>query len=290
MALSSYPTTKILVLAGNRQQFEEYVYTHFPPLNTLPYGSDPYEAFVYGDSRKCMLGIDFDEVITTGTFWERQDASDLYNYAQSTKSMKTGKNLDLELLNQAMAAMQNSAQKAFYSSGASVIGNGAVRSALTHGTTGVFSDKPTNNLESAKDALERVKKNSPNVVSGPKPLNPSAINGTSNIARAKDALKQIDRGIKVERYEKAKKSFREMHIAKASIPKYSAYPRPEALGDISIDYISIDYGTGDIMVRTSTDPKKNPVRIRGSTIKSIIMDEYGKFKKVDKSKSNKEII
>lgn len=65
--------TKIIVLAGSREQFEMYLGEN---------GLTDSEA-VYGHSADRIQGIHASKVVVIGTFWERKDASHLKEIADS---------------------------------------------------------------------------------------------------------------------------------------------------------------------------------------------------------------
>lgn len=60
-----------IVLAGNREQYENYV------IDTAV--SFPGKRFVYGFNAYKILGSQAEEVVTTGTFWQRHDARKLFD-------------------------------------------------------------------------------------------------------------------------------------------------------------------------------------------------------------------
>ena len=62
-----------IVLAGNYNEFRQFLYENG--------GTD--SEYRYGGRPELMLGIEVSEVITYGTFWERQDSGDLYETAMS---------------------------------------------------------------------------------------------------------------------------------------------------------------------------------------------------------------
>ena len=64
---------KIIVLAGSRQQFEDYLDKN---------GLTDSEA-IYGYEPERLMGIEAREVITIGTFFERKDAVQLLELAES---------------------------------------------------------------------------------------------------------------------------------------------------------------------------------------------------------------
>lgn len=64
---------KIIILAGNRQQFEDYLEDNGLTDSQAVYGYEPDR----------MLGIEISRVEIIGTFWERKDAVDLHNFALS---------------------------------------------------------------------------------------------------------------------------------------------------------------------------------------------------------------
>ena len=64
---------KIIVLAGNRKQFEDY----------LDDNSMTDSQAVYGWSPEILHGIQADRVEIVGTFWGREDAYELRRLAES---------------------------------------------------------------------------------------------------------------------------------------------------------------------------------------------------------------
>jgi len=64
---------KIIVLAGSRQQFKDYLARN---------GLTDSQA-VYGYEENILRGFEAEKVEAVGTFWERDDAVDLYEIAQS---------------------------------------------------------------------------------------------------------------------------------------------------------------------------------------------------------------
>ena len=65
----------VIVLAGNYRQYLDYVRAHGAV-------SARDRGFAYGERDK-MCGIEASEVVVTGTFWERADAGDAYEFANS---------------------------------------------------------------------------------------------------------------------------------------------------------------------------------------------------------------
>ena len=63
----------VIVLAGTHLEFERYRGTQF----------NPGIKFVYGDHPCRLAGFRADALDTVGTFWERSDANDLYDFAKS---------------------------------------------------------------------------------------------------------------------------------------------------------------------------------------------------------------
>ena len=64
---------KIIILAGNFEQFKNYVDSQ----------DRNHQDFVYCSSIEAILGIDAEKIITVGTFWNRQDAGKLKDFADS---------------------------------------------------------------------------------------------------------------------------------------------------------------------------------------------------------------
>lgn len=64
---------KIIVLAGNREQFEKYLNDN---------GMTDSEA-VYGYEPRVIYGLIAERVDIIGTFWERKDAEELQDLAYS---------------------------------------------------------------------------------------------------------------------------------------------------------------------------------------------------------------
>lgn len=64
---------KIIVLAGTREQFENFLNDN---------GITDSEA-IYGFSPDVLLQTRAQRIETTGTFWERKDAGKLYELAQT---------------------------------------------------------------------------------------------------------------------------------------------------------------------------------------------------------------
>ena len=64
---------KIIVLAGNREQFEDYLNKN---------GLTDSEA-IYAFEPNRILGIEASKIEVVGTFWDRKDADKLYNLAWS---------------------------------------------------------------------------------------------------------------------------------------------------------------------------------------------------------------
>lgn len=62
---------KIIILAGNRQQFEDYLEDNGLTDSQAVYGYEPDR----------ILGIEASWVEVIGTFWERKDAVELRNLA-----------------------------------------------------------------------------------------------------------------------------------------------------------------------------------------------------------------
>ena len=67
----------IFVLAGNKREFEEFCYKGNPE---FPKGKN---TAVYASSITQMFGYRVDSFLTIGTFWERSDASQLFECAKS---------------------------------------------------------------------------------------------------------------------------------------------------------------------------------------------------------------
>ena len=64
---------KIIVLAGSRQEFEDY-------LDELGL---TYSDALYGYDARSLMGQEFSRVEVVGTFWERNDAGKLKDLAES---------------------------------------------------------------------------------------------------------------------------------------------------------------------------------------------------------------
>ena len=69
---------KKIILAGSRQQFEDYLDRN---------GLTDSEA-VYGFEPQIIYGIEASSVEVVGTFWERRDAGKLYELANSRIKQK----------------------------------------------------------------------------------------------------------------------------------------------------------------------------------------------------------
>ena len=67
------PNKKIIVLAGSREQFERYLDEKGLTDSEAVYGYEPY----------VLMGIEAKEVVTFGTFYERNDAIKLEELAKS---------------------------------------------------------------------------------------------------------------------------------------------------------------------------------------------------------------
>lgn len=65
---------KIAVLAGNREQFENF-------MRQKDIG-EPAE-YVYADRMEKLICNRFDDYKTIGTFWDRKDANELYDEVKS---------------------------------------------------------------------------------------------------------------------------------------------------------------------------------------------------------------
>lgn len=65
--------SKIIVLAGNREQFERYLSEQGLTDSEAVYGYEPHS----------ILGIRANKVVEIGTFWETKNANKLWTLAQS---------------------------------------------------------------------------------------------------------------------------------------------------------------------------------------------------------------
>ncbi len=71
--MNSIEKNKIIVLAGNRQEFERYLDKN---------GMTDTEA-IYGCEPQRICGYRAERVVIVGTFWERKDAGKLKDLADS---------------------------------------------------------------------------------------------------------------------------------------------------------------------------------------------------------------
>ena len=74
---------KVLVLAGNYEQYRQWLRDNNHHSKVAVYGADAEQIF----------GIEVSKVVTTGTFWERNGASELYALAklrERTESLAVG--------------------------------------------------------------------------------------------------------------------------------------------------------------------------------------------------------
>lgn len=69
----------IILLAGNRSQYDYWMQHTFMPGKCV----------IFADRPEKIRGIRADEIIITGTFWERFDAMELYNLASSRMNNKS---------------------------------------------------------------------------------------------------------------------------------------------------------------------------------------------------------
>lgn len=70
----------IVILAGNYREFSEYVFSHEHELR----GYTP----IYGDARS-MAGTRYSEFLVVGTFWDRSDANEAYEFAKARETPNT---------------------------------------------------------------------------------------------------------------------------------------------------------------------------------------------------------
>ena len=61
-----------IILAGNFREFQNYARSHHPHPN-----------LVYGNGVEALAGIEAEDIEVVGTFWEREDAGELYDVAKS---------------------------------------------------------------------------------------------------------------------------------------------------------------------------------------------------------------
>ena len=64
---------KVLILAGNREQYEQWLADN---------GRTRQTAFYCYDKER-IIGVEVSSVLTIGTFWERKDAYELFQLAQT---------------------------------------------------------------------------------------------------------------------------------------------------------------------------------------------------------------
>lgn len=64
---------RVVVLAGNREQFETYLVSE----------GLTDSGVVYGDGPESVMGRHFSSIVVIGTFWGRKDADKLYDLAQT---------------------------------------------------------------------------------------------------------------------------------------------------------------------------------------------------------------
>ena len=65
---------KVIVLAGNFEQFQRYI-------SNL--SLEERYRIIYGSNMEKMMGVEADKIETIGTFWELPNASKIYEFAQT---------------------------------------------------------------------------------------------------------------------------------------------------------------------------------------------------------------
>lgn len=66
----------IIVIAGNAEQFRNYVANSFD--KRLPF----QDTFIFARDRESLMGIEADEIIRVGTWYERKDIDDIEREAR----------------------------------------------------------------------------------------------------------------------------------------------------------------------------------------------------------------
>lgn len=67
---------KIIILAGSYRQFEQYLFENHISQK------DGYD-YVYGGNIFAILRVKASQVVVYGTFWDREDANELYRTAHT---------------------------------------------------------------------------------------------------------------------------------------------------------------------------------------------------------------
>lgn len=71
---------KIIILAGSKREFDNYLHNLKP--EDL-YGNYPKEKFIYGHSFQTVQSVKAEDVLSIGTFYERNDFHELRELAYS---------------------------------------------------------------------------------------------------------------------------------------------------------------------------------------------------------------
>lgn len=69
-------TKKIIVLAGNHKEFVDF-------LKSNGVMEEEMQGYVYGSRKESLLGVDAEDVYIVGSFWQREDAGEMKELADS---------------------------------------------------------------------------------------------------------------------------------------------------------------------------------------------------------------